>query len=166
MRLLRQKWFVLLFFCLISSGHSYPYSYAWAMGQEAKCGCNLSGRKCIHGCDLKKKRTSSHDHAAMGHEGHAGHHAMKDSGHEQHADHGTKHAGVLDPRVANEEVPVWVNPDCSRQQRRQVLDFRGDPFLPQNACVIFQPILLGHELVEVEARSEVPDSLDPPPPKA
>lgn len=166
MRLFRRPWFVLLFFCLISSGQAYPYSYAWAMGQEAKCGCNLSGRKCIHGCDLKKKRDSSYDHAAMGHGGHEGHHARMGSGHEGHGGHGAEPAASLDPRIDNEEVPVWVNPDCSRQQRAQVLDFRGDPFLPEIGYVIFQPLLLGHDLEPMPAPGAVPHSLDPPPPKA
>jgi hypothetical protein len=49
----RSRFIGAIFFCLISLGQAYPYSYAWAMGQKMQCGCNLAGHKCIHGCDLK-----------------------------------------------------------------------------------------------------------------
>lgn len=178
----RHKWFVALFFCLISFGQAYPYSYAWAMGQHEACGCNLSGRRCIHGCDLKKRprgpspKVEAMDHGGpAGHSGHEGHHAELDAGHEAHgamaeaghAGHeGPAHRHAVEARVADEEVPVWVNPDCSRQQRREVLSFRSEPFLPQENFVVFQPRPLGFELGDAFALVGVPAGLDPPPPKA
>lgn len=182
MGLFRQKWFVALFFCLISFGQAYPYSYAWGLSQHEECGCNLSGRRCIHGCDLKKRpQKSSPKSDTSDHQGHAGHaereapRAEFGAGHEAHgAMAEAAHAGHHDPthhhaveaRVADEEVPVWVNPDCSRQQRREVLSFRSEPFLPQESLVVFQPLSLGFELGDAPALVGVPASLDPPPPKA
>lgn len=182
MRFFRHKWFVALFFCLVSFGQAYPYSYAWAMGQYEACGCNLSGRRCIHGCDLKKRprgpsfKAEAMDHRQhAGHAGHEGSHAQPGAGHEDHgataeagpAHHeGPAHNHALEARVADEEVPVWVNPDCSRQQRREVLSFRGEPFLPQESLVVFQPRSLCFELGDVFALVGVPAGLDPPPPKA
>lgn len=179
MRLFRHKWFVALFFCLISFGQAYPYSYAWAMGRHEACGCNLSGRRCLHGCDLKRRpkgptpQAEAMDHA--GHAGHEAHHAEPGSGHEAHAatadagpahHAGPAHAHTVEARVAAEEVPVWVNPDCSRQQRREVLSFRGEPFLPQESLVVFQPRSFDFELGDAFALADVPAGLDPPPPKA
>ncbi|MCC6271976.1 MAG: hypothetical protein IT572_00790 [Deltaproteobacteria bacterium] len=182
MRLFRHKWFVALFFCLISFGQAYPYSYAWALGQHEACGCNLSGRRCIHGCDLKKRprgpgpQAEAMKHAEhAGHAGHEGHHAEPGAGHEAHgatAEAGHAHHGgpghrhAVAARVLDEEVPVWVNPDCSRQQRREVLSFRGEPFLPQQALIVLRPQCFGFELDDVFALVGVPAGLDPPPPKA
>ncbi len=58
MQTLRIRWFAALLFGLISLGQAYPYSYVLAHAVEAKCGCNQSGRKCIHGCELKKRKLS------------------------------------------------------------------------------------------------------------
>jgi hypothetical protein len=149
---LRAKLCVFILFGLISFGQAYPYSYAWAESQHAECGCNDSGRKCIHGCDLKKRPKpvdhsahGGHDHAAMGHA------AMG-------------HAVVDQP--ADDSRPLWVSPDCSKQKKREILDFRGDPFVPQTV-VFFLPI---HSLMMDVAIQQRPFQRsilpDPPPPKA
>ena len=131
---LRAKTCVFVLFGLITFGQAYPYSYAWAEGRHAECGCNNSGRKCIHGCDLKKKRSAPdhHDHAAMGHDSRS----------------------------------HWVNPDCSKQKQREVLDFRGDPFVPQMVS-FFLPSRVA-DLVEAAGPQPIQRSFlpDPPPPKA
>ncbi len=147
---LRAKTCVFVLFGLITFGQAYPYSYAWAEGQHSECGCNNSGRKCIHGCDLKKKRADHDHHAAMGH-AHHGHEATE--------------TAALNSKD-DDSRPLWVNPDCSKQKQREVLDFRGDPFVPQvvrfflpSRIVDFAPESYSRPL----QRSFLPD---PPPPKA
>lgn len=152
----RARAFVAFFFCLISFGQAYPYSFAWALGETLECGCNLSGRKCIHGCDLKKhKQGHDHETAAVSHD----HHAM--SGHAGH--HEGMHAALQDS--GDESAPTWVNPDCSRQQRRQVLDFRGDPYLPPSAPPLAAPIRLSFFLDSPAYRAEGIVRIEVPPPK-
>lgn len=149
---LRAKTCVLILFGLITFGQAYPYSYAWAEGRHAECGCNNSGRKCIHGCDLKKKRSShdGHDHAAMG-----------------HAHHGQEAPATAALASHDEDSrSLWVNPDCSKQKKREVLDFRGDPFVPQ-AVNFFLPSRVA-DLAEAAVPRPIQRSFlpDPPPPKA
>ncbi|HKY61980.1 MAG TPA: hypothetical protein VJR29_01040 [bacterium] len=150
---LRAKTCVLVLFGLITFGQAYPYSYAWAEGRHAQCGCNESGRKCIHGCDLKKKRSSHDHHAAMGH-GHHGH-------------HGTEPAPAAKLDSPDEDSrSLWVSPDCSKQKKREVLDFRGDPFVPQ-MVTFFLPLHSVEWASDAEARLVQRIFLpDPPPPKA
>ncbi|HCU23406.1 MAG TPA: hypothetical protein DF383_00170, partial [Deltaproteobacteria bacterium] len=83
---------------------------AWALGQEAKCGCNLPGRKCIHGCDLKKHGHSHHD----------GFHAVQGSS-------------------SDTDKDQWISPSCAKQKQRQVLSFQSDPFLPQFPRFVLRP---------------------------
>lgn len=166
----RHKWLVALFFCLISFGQAYPYSYAWAMGQQEECGCNLSGRKCIHGCDLKKGR-KGHAH---GSDLQANHHEHSGHDHSMMADHSSSHHGknhvthqasFAEDFNHEDMASVWVNPDCSRQRQREVLSFRGDPFLPQQAGLVFQPSLMSFEMGQGPRLHGVPSVLDPPPPR-
>jgi len=146
---LRAKTCVLILFGLITFGQAYPYSYAWAEGRQSECGCNSLGRKCIHGCDLKKKRAGHDHHAAMDHAHHG-----------QPTETAVLHAQDQDSRSH------WVNPDCSKQKKREVLDFRGDPFVPQvvrffvhSRVMDFAPENYSRPI----QRSFLPD---PPPPKA
>ena len=139
---LRAKIWVLLFFGLIGLGQAYPYSYAWAQGRHAECGCNDAGRKCIHGCDLKKKSKPTTHHVS---------------------------ANSPIPIMRSEDGdsrPFWVSPDCSKQKKREILDFRGDPFVPQTAF-FFLPIHMLEFNAGVERRPLQRSFLpDPPPPKA
>jgi hypothetical protein len=155
---LRAKTCVFFLFSLMTFGQAYPYSYAWAEGRHAECGCNLSGRACIHGCDLEHRAKSQlhgeHGHAGQGHD----HDAAMNHHHE------SPKSAALDSNE-DEAHPLWVNPDCSKQKKREVLDFRGDPCVPQ-MVVFFLPIQ------EVEFELEVAYRpiqrsllLDPPPPK-
>ncbi|MCE9624815.1 MAG: hypothetical protein K8R69_05090 [Deltaproteobacteria bacterium] len=147
----RRKVLLGVFFFLISFGQAYPYSYAWAMGQDQmECGCNLHGRKCIHGCDLK--------HRHRGEAAHEGHAAMG------HAGHGDR--TQLSAAVESEAVPVWVNPDCAKQKHREVLDFRGDPFIPQVVFFTHSPLSLSYEFETPVFAIEGLKILEPPPPKA
>lgn len=154
---LRAKTCVFILFGLITFGQAYPYSYVWAEGGHAECGCNDAGRKCIHGCDLKKHR-GAHDHAVMDHHDHG---AMQ--GHEGHgADQ--DHAALRTD--GQDEGPHWVSPNCSKQKKREIMSFRGDPCVPQ-----FVHFFLRSRVSEFA--SEVPFRPiqrnilpDPPPPKA
>lgn len=155
---LRAKTCVFILFGLITFGQAYPYSYIWAEGGHAECGCNDAGRKCIHGCDLKKKSSAHEHHAAMGHHDHA---AMQDHG----SRHGHENHTAIQTKDQDDQ-PNWVSPSCSKQKKREILSFRGDPCVPrfvrfflQNRVsklgdgVFFKPI----------QRAYLPD---PPPPKA
>ena len=163
----RHKWLVALFFCLISFGQAYPYSYAWAMGQQEECGCNLSGRKCIHGCDLKKGRKGQGSDIHANHHVHSGHDHSMMASHEAagHAQSHDGHRPAFGEDVNEDMAPVWVNPDCSRQRQREVLSFRGDPFLPQQAALVFQPSLLSFDMEQGLQFHGHPAVLDPPPPR-
>ncbi|MFO1464186.1 MAG: hypothetical protein U1F66_10460 [bacterium] len=148
MGLFRKKLLVAWFFALVSFGQAYPYSYALTLDQHAECGCNLSGRKCIHGCDLKKHHHApGHGPAAMGHAGHFGHHGQFVQG-------------------DDETATVWVNPDCSQQKRREVLDFRGDPFLPQVQPQVVHPERMSFAIEAPLHHAEGIARLEVPPPKA
>jgi len=63
---LRNRFLIGLFFCLISLGQAYSYSCLVTMGEEMQCGCNLAGRKCIHGCHLKHHHDSEWAQLAPG----------------------------------------------------------------------------------------------------
>jgi hypothetical protein len=106
------------FFCLISLGQAYPYAVAFAMNRSEQCSCNLSGRQCIHGCDLKK-RSHSHDHHAEA--------AVADpSAMPCHQ----KTAAEKKITRVDEGQSHWISPNCSKQKQREILSFQGDPFLP------------------------------------
>ncbi len=60
MKSLRSRILVAVFFGLISLGQAYPLSYIWAHLEAVSCGCNQSGRKCIHGCQVKKRPAKVH----------------------------------------------------------------------------------------------------------
>lgn len=151
---LRAKTCVFILFGLITFGQAYPYSYVWAEGGHADCGCNDAGRKCIHGCDLKKKRPSQDHHAAMDHD-----HAATQG-------HGAGHDHAALDQSGQDEQPHWVNPDCSKQKKSQILSFRGDPCVPQFVQFFLQN-RVSKFAREVKAqpiqRSFLPE---PPPPKA
>lgn len=50
---MRARLIVSLFFLLISLGQAYPFSYAYALGQEDTCSCHRAGHECMHGCPSK-----------------------------------------------------------------------------------------------------------------
>jgi hypothetical protein len=64
----RMKLFAAVLFCLISLGQAYPYAVVYGHSRETQCGCNLQGRSCIHGCDLKKKSSAPPCHPGMQHQ--------------------------------------------------------------------------------------------------
>ncbi len=104
---MQNKWLVLLFFGLISLGQGYPFAYALSHGEavHAQCSCNRSGRKCVHGCALKRK-SKSPPSAVM------------------------SQSQASAPQPSSEEQ--WVSAQCSRQQQAKILSFHSDPFvIPQ-----------------------------------
>jgi len=47
---MRARFFVFLFFSLISLGQAYPFSYAYSLSQENTCACHRAGDHCMHDC--------------------------------------------------------------------------------------------------------------------
>ncbi len=105
--MMKRKWLVVLLFSLVSLGQAHPFAYALSHGDSVQvgCSCKQSGKKCVHGCSLRRKSKSPSKIEI------------------------SNRSTYLAPEQTASSKPEWVSPQCSRQQQAKILSFQSDPFL-------------------------------------
>lgn len=127
MQLLRSHLWVALFFCLISVGQAYPYSYGWSTSKESYCSCRREGHDCIHGCARKSLRV----------------HSEENSKHKHHHSHGVSEpSGIKSADAVELQVAKISRRPCGARASQEILSFRGDPFLPSICSFPILPLRL------------------------
>lgn len=154
----RRKFVVSFFFCLVTIGQGYPFATAYAIGQEhAQCQCNQAGRKCIHGCDLKKHKSKKIAAAVEKSPCHQGVSRTAKHTHQQHA--------PLQVAKNDSDSAQWVSPACSRQHQQKVLSFQSDPFLLKSVQWVPTGVLFKEMRWTISQPTEVFLACDEHPPK-
>jgi len=159
-RPLRSRLIVVISFALISFGQAYPFALAYAHSQTQECSCNRSGRQCIHGCDLKKRKAYKKLLARL-----VSPTRSVSTSSEEEPCHGKAAKASVAKREARKDQANWASPNCAKQNQQKLMNFQGDPFIPINFSDFTIPRFTETGPISYLPMGDRLPSCDEPPPK-